>query len=251
VNGVTMSDIPCVVVVMPARFNKESKMKTATISTVKRTGSMGHQLGDFIRAVEDYILAVKQAGAYEALRLQKREAGMPRLMTSESEMETAALAKKADEAAAAARANAIMLGRNFMALPKVAEVIELMGKRPNFELLISFWPTCRVALEYSNSAIVAPTKAVEVEEDTRILTLRYDGKEERITLSTQQAACLVPLAKVSPRRIHLGDWQKASYKDQPYKQVESLVQHYPMLRKFYRTPDGIKGAGYGLIPPGK
>ncbi|MGC9260694.1 MAG: hypothetical protein ACP5I8_11555 [Phycisphaerae bacterium] len=246
-----MSDIPCVAVVMPARFNKELKMKTATISTVKQTGSMGHRPGDFIQAAEDYILALKESLAYEAYRVQGRTLRMPGLVTSESEMRIASKGVKADEAAAAARAKAIMLGRNFMALPKVAEVIEIMNARPNFPLLESLWPACRAEIERSNSAIVELTKAVEVEEDTRTLTLRYDGKEERIALTKPQAACLVPLAKVSPRRIHLGDWQNVSCKDQPYKQVESLIKHCPMLRKFYRAPGRIKGAGYGLIPPGK
>jgi hypothetical protein len=108
-----------------------------------------------VRAVEDYILAIKRAGEYEAHRLQARELRLPSLVTSESELRIADLAMKADEAAAAARAKAITLGREFSELPEVAAIMELLTDRPNFALLESLWPACRVALERSKPAALA------------------------------------------------------------------------------------------------
>jgi hypothetical protein len=117
-----------------------------------------------VRAVDDYIMAIKRAGAYEANRLQARELRLPSLVTSESELRIAGLAMKADEAAAAARAKAITLGREFSELPEVAAIMELLTDRPNFALLESLWPACRVALERSKPAALA---ARPVEPDNR------------------------------------------------------------------------------------
>jgi hypothetical protein len=50
VNGVATSNNPCVVVVMPARFNRESKMKTATLPTEKKPSDLPQTPSEFVRA---------------------------------------------------------------------------------------------------------------------------------------------------------------------------------------------------------
>ncbi|MGC8541888.1 MAG: hypothetical protein ACP5QA_14855 [Phycisphaerae bacterium] len=222
-------------------------MKTAPAG--KQAQSDNGSPSEFIKAVEDYILSLKQSQAFEAYRHQQKELRLPSPTRSEKEDKALVLSLKADDAAATARAKALSAGRKLSTIPEVASILEFMDGRPNAALLESTWPACRAALTRLEPA--ANIKLIELDEANKTLMLRIGDEEESITLSGPQFNCVKPLADASPKRIQLSRWQDLSGSEQPYKQLETMAKRHAILRKFYRNPKGVKGCGYALIPPEK
>ncbi len=92
-------------------------------------------------------------------------------------------------------------------------------------------------------------KPVELNEST--LTLRHGDKQEQILLSDSQLLAVAPLVKATPARLSLSTWRDRSDKQEPDKILKGLAGKHPLLNRFFQTPNGVKNAGYGLIPPEK
>ena len=100
-------------------------------------------------------------------------------------------------------------------------------------------------------AVEPAIKAIDLNEKERRLTLRFNGAEEIIPLTKPQLTAVKPLVSRSPGRILLGDWRNETDTEEVYKILETLVKNHRLLKRFYHAPDGVKGRGYGLIPPQK